>query len=104
MKARLAMWWLMALLLTSLLTPRNGQGSEFSHQFISTKFTTNNSGLPHDSVSAVAATPDGLWVGTYEGGLARFHQGQWQSYTTKNSALPSDSLPDTLLSYYEMVV
>ena len=35
----------------------------------------------------LAATPDGLWVST-EGGLARFHQDQWQSYTAKNSALP----------------
>ena len=43
-------------------------------------------------VSALAATPDGLWVGTYKGGLARFHQGQWQSYTTKNSALPHDTV------------
>jgi hypothetical protein len=91
MEARLALWWLMVLLLTSWLTPRNGQGSEFSQQFESARFTRNNSDLPHDTVRALTATPEGLWVGT-GGGLARFHQGQWQSYTTKNSALPHDTV------------
>jgi hypothetical protein len=86
-EARRALWWLMALLLTSWLTPRNGQGAEFSHQFESVGFTRNNSPLPGTWVGALAATSDGLWVGT-GGGLARFHQGQWQVYTPQNSPLP----------------
>ena len=54
-------------------------------------YTTKNSALPHDTASALVATPDGLWVGTL-GGLAHFYQGRWQSYTTQNSALPDDGV------------
>src|SRR5207248_1691020 len=86
-EARLALWWLMALLLTSWLTPSNGRGAEFSHQLVSTLFTRGNSDIPDNRVQALAATSEGLWVGTW-GGLARFYQGQWQSYTLENKALP----------------
>lgn len=60
------------------------------------KYTTLD-GLPDNQVWGVATTPDGaVWVGTFDGGLARFEPSpgsgqdgtQWTIYTT------SDGLPD----------
>src|SRR4051812_18460863 len=45
-------------------------------------------GLPHESVQALAQTPDGyLWIGTM-GGLVRFDGVRFTLYTPRNSALP----------------
>lgn len=63
-----------------------------------TMYTTANTqgGLPSDDVTALASAPDGsLWVGTVQrwtgrdwvgGGVARFRNGQWQTFT------PADQL------------
>jgi hypothetical protein len=58
-------------------------------------FTRENSGLPGDTIRALALGQDGtLWVGT-DGGLARLDgQGRWQNYTraTTSGGLPSDDI------------
>lgn len=53
---------------------------------------TQAQGLPQDSVSALAQTPDGyLWLGTSEG-LVRFDGYQFVTYTRENGVLPSSSI------------
>jgi hypothetical protein len=52
-----------------------------------TTYVTRNSGLPSDSVRALALDADGsVWAGT-ERGAARFEAGGWQVYSTSNSGL-----------------
>jgi ligand-binding sensor domain-containing protein len=56
-----------------------------------TVFTTENSDLPDDHVSALAFGPDGtLWVGTIGGVARRDEDGHWQTY---NKANTNDGLP-----------
>ncbi len=43
-------------------------------------FTRTNSDLPENVVLSLAVQDGALWVGTYGGGLARFHQGNWQVF------------------------
>ncbi len=53
---------------------------------------TQAQGLPQDSVSALAQTPDGyLWLGTSEG-LVRFDGYQFVTYTKEKGVLPSSSI------------
>lgn len=55
-----------------------------AEQFLQTQWTTEN-GLPQNSVTSIAQTPDGyLWLGTF-GGLARFDGVRFKIYTTVNS-------------------
>jgi signal transduction histidine kinase/ligand-binding sensor domain-containing protein len=54
------------------------------NRFLQTQWTTEN-GLPQNSVTSIAQTPDGyLWVGTF-GGLARFDGVRFKIYTTSNT-------------------
>jgi sugar lactone lactonase YvrE len=53
-------------------------------------FQKENSGLPNNTVTSLAAQGDALWVGTGGGGLARFHQGDWQVFQKENSGLPGN--------------
>jgi ligand-binding sensor domain-containing protein len=49
-------------------------------------------GLPHESIQALAQTPDGyLWLGTM-GGLVRFDGVRFTHYTPRNSALPHSNV------------
>jgi len=49
-------------------------------------------GLPHESIQALAQTPDGyLWLGTM-GGLVRFDGVRFTAYTSENSGLPHDNV------------
>lgn len=53
-------------------------------KFLQSHWTTEN-GLPQNSVSALAQTPDGyLWLGTF-GGLARFDGVRFKIYTTSTT-------------------
>jgi hypothetical protein len=55
-----------------------------------TIYDTSNSGLPDDSVSALALEgDDARWFGT-QGGVARFDGTTWTVYDTSNSGLPDD--------------
>ena len=57
---------------------------QFDNKFLQTKWTTEN-GLPQNSVTSIAQTPDGyLWLGTF-GGLARFDGVRFKIYTTSNT-------------------
>ena len=54
-------------------------------------YDTDNSGLPHNSVYALAIDEQGnLWIGTYGGGVANFDGENWTVYNTDNSGLPSN--------------
>lgn len=55
-----------------------------NQKFLQTHWTTEN-GLPQNSVTGIAQTPDGyLWLGTF-GGLARFDGVRFKIYTTANT-------------------
>jgi signal transduction histidine kinase/ligand-binding sensor domain-containing protein len=57
---------------------------ELNNKFLQTQWTTEN-GLPQNSVTSIAQTPDGyLWIGTF-GGLARFDGVRFKIYTTSNT-------------------
>jgi hypothetical protein len=51
-----------------------------------TRLLTPDDGLPHRWVWSLAATPNGLWVGTLGGGLGRLNPGtgQWTVWTETN--------------------
>jgi len=54
-------------------------------------YDTANSGLPHNSVYALAIDEQGnTWIGTVGGGLANFDGENWTVYDTANSGLPSN--------------
>lgn len=52
-------------------------------------FLKTNSGLPVNWVEPLVLDRTGaLWVGTFEGGLARYENGVWTKFNTSNSGLP----------------
>jgi len=52
---------------------------------------TKGSGLPSNYVLAIAIDGQGnKWIGTWEGGLAKFDGVNWTVYNTSNSGLPDD--------------
>jgi len=56
-------------------------------------YNTSNSGLPDNFVRSIAVDPQGnKWIGTLEGGLAKFDGANWTVYNRSNSGLPSDSI------------
>jgi len=57
-----------------------------------TVYQTSNSGLPNNSVRALAFRDDTVWVGTWGGGLAKFNGKSWQVFTSANSRLPGDTI------------
>ncbi|MBS1794495.1 MAG: hypothetical protein JSS81_11605 [Acidobacteria bacterium] len=73
-----------AVLVWTILLAASVLAGQSNNQFLQTKWTTDN-GLPQNSVSAIAQTPDGyLWIGTF-GGLARFDGVKFKIYTTANT-------------------
>jgi len=57
--------------------------------------SAGNTGLPSSRISALAETPDGyLWVGTYDGGLARFDPITEQFKIYDHDITSSNSIPD----------
>jgi hypothetical protein len=58
-----------------------------------TVYNTSNSGLPSNTVRAIATDPDGSrWFGTFGGGVAHFAGVSWTVYDPSNSGLPHDSV------------
>jgi ligand-binding sensor domain-containing protein len=58
-----------------------------------TVYNTSNSGLPSNDVRAIAIDGQGnKWIGTPNGGLAKFDGVNWTVYNTSNSGLPSNSV------------
>jgi ligand-binding sensor domain-containing protein len=49
-------------------------------------------GLPSADIRALAADPDGVWIGTAGGGLYRFAGSQLQLFNRQNVGLPSDTI------------
>jgi len=61
----------------------------FAQQIQWGKFDASNSKLPNESVKCITVdTAGGIWIGTYMGGVAYFHNGNWSIYNTENSDLP----------------
>src|SRR4051794_24241490 len=62
-----------------------------TEQWVSKAWDTED-GLPDNSVTCIAQTPDGyLWLGTF-GGLVRFDGIDFLVYTPANAPLPSPSV------------
>ena len=58
-----------------------------------TFYNKANSGLPDNSVSAIALDSVGnKWIGTLEGGIAKFDGTNWIVYNTRNSGLPHNKI------------
>lgn len=56
-----------------------------------TDFTTSNSGIPDNDVSALVEDQNGdLWLGTVNGGVARYDGSSFQIYDITNSTLPDN--------------
>ncbi len=56
-------------------------------------YSTLNSGLPYDNITAIAIDGDGnKWIGTYGGGLSKFDGTNWSVFNTSNSGLPDNSI------------
>lgn len=54
-------------------------------------FTPDNSPLPHYSVRCITVdAQNSVWLGTFNGGLARYDNGEWTIYNTANSGLPDN--------------
>lgn len=81
-----------ALLLTLLVCPASALSPHKSLSQFTRTVWTQAQGLPQDSVSTLAQTPDGyLWLGTSEG-LVRFDGYQFVTFTRKKGVLPSSSI------------
>ncbi len=62
-----------------------------------TVYNMGNSGLPDNSVWAIATGPDGkVWMGT-DWGLASLDGSTWQVYQTTNSGLPNDAIKSVMV-------
>ncbi|MBN1177792.1 MAG: hypothetical protein JXD18_01160 [Anaerolineae bacterium] len=57
-----------------------------------TTYTAFASGLTSNSVRALAAGPEGMWVGTGGGGLCLLHEAAWTCYRTANSDIPWNTI------------
>ena len=56
-----------------------------------TFYNKANSGLPDNDVRSLAIDGSGnKWIGTYDGGLAKFDGKNWTVYNTSNSGLPDN--------------
>ena len=58
-----------------------------------TNFTTENSPLPAEHVTAICHIENGTWIGT-DGGLAFYDGTNWNIYNTKSSDLPNNYVYD----------
>lgn len=62
-------------------------------------YTTLNSDLPSDYITALSVDSDGrIWIGTSNSGLVRYDGVDWENYTTANSGLPSNRINTIMTS------
>ncbi len=55
--------------------------------------TSRNSDLPHNRVNVIEVDAEGVkWIGTEQGGLARFDGSGWTIFNTENSGLPHNNV------------
>lgn len=72
--------------LGGLAVPRVAQAAAASAQDYLVDVWRTEDGLPMNSVSSLAQTPDGyLWTGTLHGGLARFNGVRFETFTPANT-------------------
>jgi ligand-binding sensor domain-containing protein len=56
-------------------------------------FLKTNSGIPVNWITCLLKDQNGaLWIGTYQGGLARLDNGVWNKYDTHNQAFPDSTI------------
>lgn len=56
-------------------------------------YNSSNSGLPHNHIRSISIdSNDVVWVGTQQGGLARFDGANWAVWNTANSYLPGNNV------------
>ena len=56
-------------------------------------FTTENSDIPGTYINAIELDQqNNIWIGTADGGLARFDGQEWKIYNTSNSGLPENDI------------
>lgn len=56
-------------------------------------YNSSNSGLPHNHIRSISIdSNDVLWIGTQQGGLARFDGTNWNVTNTDNSTLPGNNV------------
>jgi ligand-binding sensor domain-containing protein len=61
-------------------------------------FNASNSGLPSNNVSSIVIDGSGnKWIGTSDGGLAKFDGTNWTVYNIKNSGLPSNNVSSIVI-------
>ncbi len=53
-------------------------------------YTSGNSGLPDDKITAILPAENGLWIGTKSYGLVYFVGNEWANYNSSNSFLTGD--------------
>lgn len=63
----------------------------YAQTFNKTVYNSVNSGLPHNSIQSISIdNNDVIWVGTQQGGLARFDGTNWSVWNMSNSNLPGN--------------
>ena len=73
-------------------------------------YTTQNSGLPVNTISALTYESNGvMWIGAAGAGLVKFDGTNWIVYDTSNSPLPNNNIPCQtelrfLLNHYSVIV
>ncbi|MEZ5082452.1 MAG: two-component regulator propeller domain-containing protein [Bacteroidales bacterium] len=64
-------------------------GTLYSQEFNWSAINADNSELPNQTIKTISVdSEDGIWFGTYMGGVAYLKDGQWTIFNTSNSELP----------------
>lgn len=68
---------------------------------VTTDFTTSNSQIPDNDVSAIAEDLDGnLWIGTVYGGVAKYDGVNFELFNSSNSTIPDDYIETIVVSNF----
>lgn len=77
------------ILLTSLVIANQ----LIAQTFNKVSYNSTNSGLPHNQIRSISIdSNDIVWVGTQQGGLARFDGENWSVWNSANSNLPGNNV------------
>lgn len=78
---------------TLLLTALVAANQLLAQTFNKVVYNSDNSGLPHNTIRCIAIdTNDNVWIGTQQGGVARFDGEDWSVWNTANSNLPGNNV------------
>ena len=65
---------------TRILAGTLGGMSVLDSGLVKASYTTSNSALKHNWITAIVHRDNGYFVGTYGAGVLRFESGQWQTF------------------------